>query len=94
MKFFDEFRFDCQIVAISVLESRPEEIFMSITVEAIYEAGVLKPLAPLPNLKEHDRVLVTVETKSIVDQLRGRVNIDPSVAQEIISSVDDSVLDS
>lgn len=31
------------------------------TVEAIYEAGALKPLSPLPSLKEHDRVRITVE---------------------------------
>ena len=34
---------------------------MAITVEAIYEHGVLKPARPLP-LKEQERVLVTVET--------------------------------
>lgn len=67
---------------------------MSITVEAIYESGVLRPLAPLPSLKEHERVLITVETKSVVDQLRGRVKIDSAVAQEIIESADNSVLDS
>ncbi|HZU36697.1 MAG TPA: antitoxin family protein [Gemmataceae bacterium] len=32
---------------------------MSLTIEAIYEDGVLKPQKPLP-LKEHARVLVTV----------------------------------
>jgi predicted DNA-binding antitoxin AbrB/MazE fold protein len=66
---------------------------MSITVEAIYESGVLKPLAPLPNIKERERVFITVETKSIVDELRGLVKIDPAVAQEIIESADNSVLD-
>ena len=40
---------------------------MSITIEAIYESGVLKPLSPLPSLKEHERVRLTVETPSIVD---------------------------
>ena len=34
---------------------------MAITVETIYEDGVLKPARPLP-LKEHERVQVTVET--------------------------------
>ncbi len=34
---------------------------MSITVEAIYEAGVLKPLTPLPELPEHTKVRLTVE---------------------------------
>ncbi len=34
---------------------------MPITVDAIYENGVLKPAQPLP-LAEHARVQVTVET--------------------------------
>jgi predicted DNA-binding antitoxin AbrB/MazE fold protein len=33
---------------------------MPITVEAVYEDGVLKPAEPLP-LKEHEKVRVTVE---------------------------------
>jgi predicted DNA-binding antitoxin AbrB/MazE fold protein len=33
---------------------------MPITVEAVYENGVLKPIGPLP-LKEHEKVLVTIE---------------------------------
>jgi predicted DNA-binding antitoxin AbrB/MazE fold protein len=33
---------------------------MSLTVEAVYENGVLKPVEPLP-LKEHAKVQVTVE---------------------------------
>jgi predicted DNA-binding antitoxin AbrB/MazE fold protein len=33
---------------------------MALTVEAVYENGVLKPLQPLP-LKEHEKVRVTVE---------------------------------
>jgi predicted DNA-binding antitoxin AbrB/MazE fold protein len=36
---------------------------MTMTVEAIYENGVLKPLKPLP-LKELERVHVTVHTAS------------------------------
>ena len=36
---------------------------MSITVEAIYENGVLKPSQPLP-LKEHEKVKVTVHNES------------------------------
>jgi len=35
---------------------------MAITVEAVYENGVLKPTQPLP-LKEHERVQVTVQPK-------------------------------
>ncbi len=34
---------------------------MTLTVEAIYENGVLKPLQPLP-LKDHERVEVTVRS--------------------------------
>ncbi len=44
---------------------------MSITFEAVYEDGVLKPAAPLP-LKEHDRVRVTVEpSESWADRTYG-----------------------
>jgi predicted DNA-binding antitoxin AbrB/MazE fold protein len=67
---------------------------MNITIEAIYEAGVLKPLSPIPNLREHERVRVTVETPSIVDELQGKIVIDPTVAQEIIDSADHSLLES
>ena len=35
---------------------------MPITVEAVYENGVLKPAQPLP-LKEHESVYVTVESR-------------------------------
>jgi predicted DNA-binding antitoxin AbrB/MazE fold protein len=34
---------------------------MPITVEAVYENGVLKPAQPLP-LKEHEQVSVTIQT--------------------------------
>jgi predicted DNA-binding antitoxin AbrB/MazE fold protein len=33
---------------------------MSLTVEAVYENGVLKPTQPLP-LKENQRVLITIQ---------------------------------
>jgi predicted DNA-binding antitoxin AbrB/MazE fold protein len=36
---------------------------MSITVEATYEDGVLKPLMPLP-LKEHEKVRVTINEEA------------------------------
>ncbi len=36
---------------------------MTITVEAIYENGVLKPAEPLP-LKEQERVQITIATKT------------------------------
>ncbi len=34
---------------------------MAVTVEAVYEDGVLKPVQPLP-LQEHEKVQVTVHT--------------------------------
>jgi len=34
---------------------------MSITIEAVYEAGILKPLTPLLELAENSRVRVTIE---------------------------------
>jgi predicted DNA-binding antitoxin AbrB/MazE fold protein len=67
---------------------------MTITIEAIYESGVLKPLSPLPYLKEHERVRITLEEPSIVEELRGKIAIDPAVAQEIIESADYSILES
>jgi predicted DNA-binding antitoxin AbrB/MazE fold protein len=53
---------------------------MSITIEAIYEAGILKPLTPLPELAEHGRVRVTIEpaTKPVPKVRRsthGRVDL-------------------
>jgi predicted DNA-binding antitoxin AbrB/MazE fold protein len=36
---------------------------MAITVEAVYENGVLKPTQPLP-LQEHERVQVTIAPKT------------------------------
>jgi predicted DNA-binding antitoxin AbrB/MazE fold protein len=38
---------------------------MAITIEAIYENGVLKPTQPLP-LREHETVQVTVQLKPSV----------------------------
>jgi predicted DNA-binding antitoxin AbrB/MazE fold protein len=36
---------------------------MSLTIEAVYEDGVLKPIQPLP-FKEHERVEITVQPKA------------------------------
>jgi predicted DNA-binding antitoxin AbrB/MazE fold protein len=36
---------------------------MAITIEAIYENGILKPMQPLP-LKEHEQVQITIAPKS------------------------------
>lgn len=52
---------------------------MSITIEAVYEAGMLKPLSPLPDLAEHSRVRVTIEpvgkpVPKVRRSLHGRVD--------------------
>ena len=39
---------------------------MGITVEAIYESGVLKPLKPIDVLQEHERVRITVQPVGVV----------------------------
>lgn len=64
---------------------------MTLTIEAIYEAGVFKPLAPLPDLQERARVLLTLEpvntrteTVSLVEEQRQRrIQIEPHLAREI-----------
>jgi predicted DNA-binding antitoxin AbrB/MazE fold protein len=64
---------------------------MSITVDAIYEAGVLKPLTPLSELPEHTKVRITVEViqgttsrVSVIDEQRQhRILLDATVAREI-----------
>jgi predicted DNA-binding antitoxin AbrB/MazE fold protein len=60
---------------------------MNITIEAIYEAGVLKPLEPLDTLKEHDRVRITLQSVGLIaEQRQQRIRINPAVAQEIAES--------
>jgi len=64
---------------------------MSLIVEAIYESGVLKPLAPLPELKERERVRLTLERNSaaeeavslIEQQRQHRIQVEPPFAREI-----------
>ncbi len=44
---------------------------MTITVEAVYEGGVLRPAEPLP-LQEHEKVTLTVRTgKTRAEQTAG-----------------------
>jgi predicted DNA-binding antitoxin AbrB/MazE fold protein len=66
---------------------------MGITVEAIYEAGVLKPLEPLDTLREHERVKITVLPTGVASKQRHeRIKIDPSVAHEIADSPENDLL--
>ena len=54
---------------------------MTIAVEAVYESGVLKPLEPLDDLKEHERVRITMQSvNTVVEQRNRRIKIDPEVA--------------
>lgn len=60
---------------------------MGITVEAIYEPGVLKPIKPLDALKEHERVRITIQPIGVVaEQRRERIRLDQAVAHEIAES--------
>jgi predicted DNA-binding antitoxin AbrB/MazE fold protein len=77
-----------------MIESQSKEDDMSLTVEAIYEGGVLKLLTPLAGIGEHERVLLTVQKSNVVDGLRSNIKLDPKIAQEIIESADYSVLES
>ncbi len=59
---------------------------MPLTVEAIYEDGVLKPAQPLP-LKEHEKVRITVE--SAVSRARQTAGLlrwtgDPALLERFI----------
>ena len=64
---------------------------MHITVEAIYEAGVLKPLTPLAEIPEHTKVQLTVEALpmtgphgSVIDEQRQhRIALDATVARDL-----------
>jgi predicted DNA-binding antitoxin AbrB/MazE fold protein len=60
---------------------------MKITIEAIYEAGVLKPLEPLGTLKDPDRVRINVQSVGLIaEQRQQRIRIDTAVAQGIAES--------
>jgi predicted DNA-binding antitoxin AbrB/MazE fold protein len=69
---------------------------MSITVEAIYEDGVLKPAQPLP-LQEHEKVSVTIHTA--VSRVRATAGLlgqglDPEIIRQIAEDDEFGVLES
>jgi predicted DNA-binding antitoxin AbrB/MazE fold protein len=67
---------------------------MNITIDAVYEAGVFKPLSPVENLKEHDKVRLVVEPANLIDaQRQNRIRIDPAVAREIGDSPEYDLLE-
>lgn len=68
---------------------------MSILIEAIYEAGVLKPLTPVPELREHEKVILTVERESLIArQRRNRLQLPPEVVQALVEEPEFSLLES
>ena len=77
-------------VTQSVIECGSEDKFTNITIEAVYDAGVFKPLSRVENLKEHDKVPVVVEPATLIELQRlNRIQIDPAVARGIGGSRED-----
>ena len=69
---------------------------MAITVEAVYENGVLKLADPLP-LNEHEKVQVTIEPKvSWAERTAGMLpwSGDPELLRRIAEDDEFSILDS
>jgi predicted DNA-binding antitoxin AbrB/MazE fold protein len=78
-----------------MVECVSEENLMNITIEAVYEAGVFKPLTPVESLKEHEKVRLVVEPLNLIDnQRQNRIRIDPAVAREIGDSPEYDLLES
>lgn len=76
---------------------------MNLIVEAVYEAGVLKLLTPLPQLKEQERVRLTLERNYtaaeevallLEQQRQRRIQIEPRFAREIGDSHEYDLLES
>ena len=57
---------------------------MARNIEAVYENGVLKPLSPL-NLKEHERVKLTVEEEK--NSVRATSGMFSGVSNSVIDEV-------
>ena len=69
---------------------------MAISVEAVYEDGVLKPTQPLP-LREHEKVRVTVESElSWAERTAGLIpwTGDPEVLRRVAEDDEFSILES
>jgi predicted DNA-binding antitoxin AbrB/MazE fold protein len=74
----------------------PEDLVMAMTVEAVYENGVLKPSEPLP-LKEHEKVRVTIEPNlSWVDRTAGIIpwTGDPEELRRLVEDDEFGILES
>jgi predicted DNA-binding antitoxin AbrB/MazE fold protein len=68
---------------------------MSISIEAIYESVVLKPLSPIPGLQEHEKVKLIVERESLIArQTRDRIQLPPEVVQALVEEPEFDLLES
>jgi predicted DNA-binding antitoxin AbrB/MazE fold protein len=66
---------------------------ISLTIQAIYEDGKLRPLQPLP-LQEHECVLLHVTRQGAVLETSGMLQgLTPDVVQEVAEGEAYSVLD-
>lgn len=69
---------------------------MPLTIEAIYEKGVLAPKEPLP-LKEHEKVRITIEPEiSWAERTAGMLpwSGDPAILRRIAEEDEFSILES
>jgi len=69
---------------------------MTLTVEATYENGILKPREPLP-LREHETVRITIEPQvSWAERTAGMLHWtgDPEVLRRIATDPEFSILES
>lgn len=69
---------------------------MSITIDAVYENGVLKPVEPLP-LEEHEKVQVTIEpARSWAERTAGMLKWtgDPEVLRRVAEDDEFGILES
>lgn len=79
-----------------------EEKWMRMTIDAIYEGGILKPLVPLPDLPEQTKVRITIEAmagteprSSVIDAQRThRLHLNAQVARDIGDSHEYDLLES
>jgi predicted DNA-binding antitoxin AbrB/MazE fold protein len=69
---------------------------MAITIEAVYENGVLKPIGPLL-LKEHEKVRVTIEPAlAVAERTAGMIpwTGDPELLRHIAQDDEFGILES
>ena len=64
----------------------------TLTIQAIYEEGKLRPLSPLP-LQHQEKVLLKVMRHSAVQETQGLLQgLEPKVVQEVAEDDEFSVL--